>query len=445
MRLIYEKEKCVGCGNCVIVCPLNLSLEVRAKGGKGGNVVKVKDGTLEVEECPVCGLCVRFCPFNALKLEADTVKEFEKSIEIFEETKEKVEKKKKEVKKKVERYSLKSEFVKKIETYIDCLSTGLLRRVFEGRAEITRAEIKNLMDVFEKRGDVFGILEEQIIEKDLCSLCGACYSACPDDAIEIKDVPTLVGKCSNCAACIVRCPKTSLVKVEPNNEISVYLAKGKFGDEKRHGVIKSLLAYALDKGIVDCVIYSDGEKPVLSTKSDELENVSEKFSISPNVAMLKKAVKSGLKSMGVVGSPCSVLAFRKFQMLGFDGIKFIIGVFCPRGSYKGKVPLACKLCTDFFAEFSDISVSHTSENGWAIVITRSDVGEELIKSASREGYVRVGDAGDLIEKYRKFASKKVETGKKNRDELLKKFSNFEDAVNQLGALNVRYLSGGKVW
>ena len=116
MRLIYEKEKCVGCGNCVIVCPLNLSLEVRAKGGKGGNVVKVKDGTLEIEECPVCGLCVRFCPFNALKLEADTVKEFEKSIEIFEESsKEKVEKKKKEVKKKVERYSLKDEFVKKIE------------------------------------------------------------------------------------------------------------------------------------------------------------------------------------------------------------------------------------------------------------------------------------------------------------------------------------------
>jgi len=444
MKLIYEKEKCVGCGNCVIVCPLNLSLEVRAKGGKGGNVVKVKDGTLEVEECPVCGLCVRFCPFNALKLETNTIKEFERSIEIFEETKEKVEKKK-EVKKKIKKYSLNSELVRKIEIYIECLSTGLLRRIFEESAEITQAEIKNLIDVFERRGDVFGILEEQIIENDLCSLCGACYSACPEDAIEIKDVPTLVRECSNCAACIVRCPKTSLVEIEPNGEISIYLAKGKFGDEKKHGVITSILAYALDKGIIDCAIYSDGEKPVLSTKSDELYDVSEKFSICPNVAMLKEAVKSGLKSIGVVGAPCNVLAFRKFQKLGFNGIKFIIGVFCPRGSYRGKVPLACKLCTDFFAEFSDISVSHTSEDGWAIVITRTEVGEELVKSASREGYLRIGDAGDLIEKYRKFASKKEETGKKNRLELLKKFDNFEKAVKQLGALNVRYLSGGKVW
>jgi len=137
MKLIYEKEKCVGCGNCVIVCPLNLSLEVRAKGGKGGNVVKVKDGTLEVEECPVCGLCVRFCPFNALKLETNIVKEFEKSIEIFEETKEKVEKKK-EVKKKIRKYSLNSELVRKIEIYIECLSTGLLRRIFEESAEIVQ-------------------------------------------------------------------------------------------------------------------------------------------------------------------------------------------------------------------------------------------------------------------------------------------------------------------
>ncbi len=446
MRLIYEKEKCVGCGNCVVVCPLNLSLDVRAMGGKGGGIsVKVKDGYAEVEECPLCGICVRFCPFGALRIETKPVKEFERSEEIFEEVKEEVEEKK--VEKKVEiTYKINRELLRRIQIVAECMSTGLMRRLFEEDVEITPAEMRNLIEVFERRGDVFGILEEQIISNDFCSLCGACVASCGKDAIEIRDVPVLVKECSNCASCIVRCPKTSLIDVEPNGEVGVYLAKGKFGDEKRHGVITSLLAYALDKGVIECAIVTDGEKPILATKTEELLNCAEKFSIVPNVSMLKEALKIGFGSIGAVGVPCNVLAFRKFERLGTKQLKLIISVFCPRGSYKGKVPLACKLCTDFYGEFADISVSHITEEGWALLITRTEFGEELVKSASREGYLRIGDPGDeILQKFRKFAEKKKETGEKNRQELLKKFDSFEKAVQQLGALNVRYLSGGRVW
>lgn len=446
MRIIYDKEKCVGCGNCVVVCPLNLSLDVRAMGGKGGGIsVKVRDGYVEVEECPCCGLCVKFCPFGALRIETKEVKEFEKSEEIFEEVKEEVEEKK------VERiveigYKINHELLRRIQVVAECLSTGLMRRIFEEDVELAPAEMGNLIEVFERRGDVFGILEEQIIVNDFCSLCGACVASCGNDAIEIRDVPVLVKDCVNCASCIVRCPKTSLVNVEPNGEIGIYLAKGKFGDEKRHGVISSLLAYALDKGIIECAIVTDGEKPMLTTKADEVLNCAEKFSIVPNVSVLKEALKIGFSSIGAVGVPCNVLAFRKFEKLGTKQLKLIIGLFCPRGSYKGKVPLACKLCTDFYAEFADISVSHIAEEGWGLIITRTEFGEELVKSASREGYLKIGDPGEeIIEKFRRFAEKKKETGERNRQELLKKFDSFEKAVQQLGALNVRYLSGGKIW
>ncbi len=443
MRLVYEKEKCIGCGNCVVVCPLNLSLDVRAMGGKGGVKVRVKDGYAEVEECPVCGVCVRFCPFGALRVEAKEVREFEKSEAIFEEVKEEVEEKK--VEKKVEiKYELNRELLRRIQIVAECLSTGLLRRIFEEDVEITPAEIRNLISVFERKGNVFGILEEQIISNDFCSLCGACVASCGKDAIEIRDRPVLVKDCVNCASCIVRCPKTSFLDVKPNEEIGVYLAKGKFGEG--HGVITSLFAYALDKGIIDCAIVTDGEKPIMATKREEVLNCAEKFSIVPNVSMLKEALKIGFNSIGVLGVPCNVLAFRKFEKLGMRQIKLIVGLFCPRGSYKKRVPLACKLCTDFYAEFADISVSHIAEEGWALVITRTEFGEEIVKSASREGYLRIGDPGEeIVQKFRRFAEKKRETGEKNRQELLKRFDSFEKAVQQLGALNVRYLSGGRVW
>ncbi len=440
MRLVYEKEKCIGCGNCVVVCPLNLSLDVRAMGGKGGVKVRVRDGYAELEECPVCGVCVRFCPFGALRVEAKEVREFEKSEAIFEEVREEVEEKK--VEKKVEiTYEINRELLRKIQIVGECMTTGLLRRIFEEDMEITPAEIRNLISVFERKGNVFGILEEQIISNDFCSLCGACVASCGKDAIEIRDRPILVKDCVNCASCIVRCPKTSFLDVEPNGEIGVYLAKGKFG-----GVISSLFAYALDKGIIECAIVTDGEKPILATKKDEVINCAEKFSIVPNVSMLKEALKIGFGSIGVLGVPCNVLAFRKFEKLGMKQIKLIVGLFCPRGSYKKRVPLACKLCTDFYAEFADVSVSHIAEEGWNLIITRTEFGEEIVKSASREGYLKIGDPGEeIVQKFRKFAEKKKETGEKNRQELLKRFESFEKAVQQLGALNVRYLSGGRVW
>ena len=444
MRLIYIKDRCVGCGNCVTVCPLNLSLDVRAMGGKGGGIsVKVRDGYAEVEECPVCGLCVKFCPFGALKIEVKTAKEFEKTETIFEEAREEVVEKKVEKEVKIE-YEVNRELLRKIQIVSECMSTGIMRRIFEGDIDITPAEVRNLIEVFERRGDVFGILEEQVISNDFCSICGACVAACGEDAIEIKDTPILVKDCSNCASCIVRCPKTSLVKVESGEERGIYLAKGKFGDERRHGVISSLFAYSLEKGVIDCAIVTDGKRPVIATSADDVIKCPEKFSIVPVVSALKDAQKIG-NSIGVLGLPCSVLAFRKFKVLG-AGIKLIIGIFCPRGNYRGRVPLACKLCTDFYAEYSDISVSHIAEDGWALVITRTEIGEELLRSASREGYIRIVEAGeDVIDKFRRFADKKRETGERNRRELLKRFESFEKAVHQLGALNVRYLSGGRIW
>jgi NAD-dependent dihydropyrimidine dehydrogenase PreA subunit len=49
-----DEKKCVGCGQCVLVCDFN-ALEVRY------GLSKVKR-----EDCVICGVCLDFCPMNAL-------------------------------------------------------------------------------------------------------------------------------------------------------------------------------------------------------------------------------------------------------------------------------------------------------------------------------------------------------------------------------------------
>ena len=58
-NVIVDKDKCIGCGECVDVCPVN--------------VYEMKDGKSEPvneDECIGCESCVEACPVEAI-----TVKE----------------------------------------------------------------------------------------------------------------------------------------------------------------------------------------------------------------------------------------------------------------------------------------------------------------------------------------------------------------------------------
>jgi len=55
--MIVDRSKCLYCGGCVGVCPVN-AIELKE------TVLTVDDG-----KCTKCGMCVKFCPVGALKLE----------------------------------------------------------------------------------------------------------------------------------------------------------------------------------------------------------------------------------------------------------------------------------------------------------------------------------------------------------------------------------------
>ena len=76
---------------------------------------------------------------------------------------------------------------------------------------------------------------------------------------------------------------------------------------------------------------------------------------------------------------------------------------------------ACNYCYDFAAEFADVSVgSIGSELGWSTVITRSDTGENLVKSAEEEGVIETKKLSEeQIEAVRNLASYKKRRNLKN--------------------------------
>ncbi len=82
-RLVIHGDLCNGCGNCVIVCPPNVSCSLNASGGKGplteevvmnigdGIVVEInlascRRSTEDMESRP-CRLCIDACPFKAIE------------------------------------------------------------------------------------------------------------------------------------------------------------------------------------------------------------------------------------------------------------------------------------------------------------------------------------------------------------------------------------------
>ncbi len=410
IKIKVHEERCVGCGNCTAVCPVNNTVTMRIESGK------LKSGFV----CEGCGLCVKVCPFNALELVVEELEDPEFGESEFEqpEVREEAEGKVKDVKdEKEKKPEIKPQVEGKLKRFPDYVSewfsTGLLRRMFEAKGDVNIPEV---IKKFEKAGDSFSLLYMEVIARKLCSLCGACVSACSEGVLEITvdgrlSYPHLVEECKNCASCLLKCPKTDYFKLEESedelgNYIDIISARRTGGgDEKKAGAATALLRYAMEKGIIDCAIVV-GDEPVIVTKPEKLEECAGiKFVVAPTLSLLKEAVKRGYRKIAVVGVPCQVKAARKMKMLGNDEIKLIIGVFCPRGKHPEKEAIACRVCKDMSAEFADISFGNAgSQKGWRTIITRTEIGKQIVDGALSEGLIRVGKVD--LEKLRQMAARK---------------------------------------
>ncbi len=178
-----------------------------------------------------------------------------------------------------------------------------------------------------------------VISQDRCSYCGACISVCPKVALEPNmDEPFFNrDECVNCKLCLKFCPSQP-AEIKPLPILEAYTGRTLLEDVKMHaqdgGVVSTLLISGFEEALFTAALTckADGLKPVpyISTsRRDVVESAGSKYSSSPNLSLLSKAVSENEK-IAVVGVPCQVKASRLLQGFGrYRGkIGVIIGIFC---------------------------------------------------------------------------------------------------------------------
>ena len=141
--LKIDDKKCNGCGNCVIVCPINA-----AEGAE--IVLRVKDGNALLftpEKCDGCGVCVENCPVNAIVVDVEEVLPAERVIDTTTKVISETEATELTASIKVERPKVSSEALQKItselKTINELMSVTKIRMLIEsGKEEQAWEELK---------------------------------------------------------------------------------------------------------------------------------------------------------------------------------------------------------------------------------------------------------------------------------------------------------------
>jgi coenzyme F420 hydrogenase subunit beta len=245
------------------------------------------------------------------------------------------------------------------------------------------------------------------------------------------------------------------------------------------GIVTGLFSFALDEKIIDGAVVAGPTdvmwkpEPMVALTADEiLAAAGTKYTFSPNVWMLKQAVRQyGLEKVGTVAIPCQTMGIRKMQSYPFgvrflaDKIALLLGIFCmenfPYESLrtfisekagvdfdlvekmdigKGKfwihtqdevltIPLkethgyeqnGCKVCLDYVSELSDIATGSVgTPDNWSTVFLRTDTGDSIFKQAVEAGAIetKAVDEGKFgMEMLTKLSTQKKEKAMKVIDE-----------------------------
>lgn len=316
---------------------------------------------------------------------------------------------------------------------------------------------------------IFGPKEllEDVHAKELCIDCGACVSLCPYFKSHKGKTAMLFPCTLSQGRCYAYCPKT---EVDLNrlflgmwdtpyagDSLGVYeniLASR--SRERRQGVyyqaggtVSALISFALKEKIIDAAVLTDrqGLIPVPRVVTDPAEVAScagSKFMASPTLAALNKGIWKGFVRIGVVGTPCQMMAVSQMRSNPLsrhdfqDPIALSIGLFCNwslssrrlmaylqdrtdierlRGmeippppantlvlkrddgeqefdlsDIKPLIPDSCFICPDMTSEFADISVGiDESKPGWNTLVVRSKRGANLIDQVLERGVLEASD------------------------------------------------------
>lgn len=311
--------------------------------------------------------------------------------------------------------------------------------------------------------NVFGANElvSDVQNGGLCIGCGACVELCPYFRNHRGRTVQLFPCSLSQGRCYAGCPKA---EVDLDELAEVYwgqpyegLPIGKFeealaakagvnmpaGSYQGGGAVSALLVQAMNRRLIEAAVLTsqdkDGPLPVLAESPDEIVAcASSKFGAAPTLAALNRAASVGRRNLGVVGTPCQVMALAKMRSNPLkredfvDPVSLVIGLFCnwsldqralktylaelvdlsrirsmdippppanimrvdlgdeileiPLDNVRPFIPETCGLCPDMTSEWSDLSVGmYEGRPGWNTLLVRTARGRELVESAASSG------------------------------------------------------------
>ena len=202
-------------------------------------------------------------------------------------------------------------------------------------------------------------LKKQVLEKGLCTGCGACVGLCPYQVI-YHDRTVQLHNCDlEDGRCYTYCPRTltdlaALRKLlfDPADwtpEIgavqSYYFSRAADPElraaAQHGGTVTALMELALAEGLIDSALVSsrnqefEQEGALISDKKNLIKNAGSKFTVSPTVAAFNQLVPKDERRIGIVATPCQAMALAKMKLKpGTEDVakirqlQLVIGLYC---------------------------------------------------------------------------------------------------------------------
>ncbi len=329
-------------------------------------------------------------------------------------------------------------------------------------------------------------LTEDVLNRDLCVVCGMCVDLCPYFKSYLGKIARLFSCDLKEGRCHAYCPKTEVNLDELARHfwgspyegrplgryrrivISRAGEKAPKGNFQGGGTVSAIMANALMQKSIDAAVLTGREGleavPMIVTEPEAVTRAAgSKFTASPTLAALNRAVRNGFQNLGVVGTPCQMTALAQMRLNPFekkdfsDPVSLAVGLFCTwtldmrklmpvvkecvddtcilsmdvppppaeimvidAGKQKAEIPLSrirplvphgCHICPDMTSEWADVSVGQAEGiAGWNILIIRTERGERAVEKAVAGGFLEVQDFPENLQK----AVEKAGAGKKKR-------------------------------
>lgn len=205
--LTLDKNLCVGCEICKIICPRE-AIEIKVVPKANGE--KAKHPTIDVDEqkCQYCGICNTLCPFGALKVRVNG----EHVISV------------------VNTDSF-PQLVREIEVDttkcdLDCVECEKACPLELIKVTVRTPDGKEVPSTASKSNKE-NLSVHIDIKKDLCPCCRLCEMKCPDDAIRVRKMFHGVMKINQekcpegCQDCLDVCPITGALYLGDDGKVHV--------------------------------------------------------------------------------------------------------------------------------------------------------------------------------------------------------------------------------